>query len=66
MATVQEKAQEFTQSFGFIVYFLVMCLLLTTFAGEKITRPVLYLILLGMLFTNSSKIISLMGRYNNG
>lgn len=60
------KVREFTESFGFIVYFLVACLILSTFVGEKITRYFLYIVLAGMLVSNTDKITSLLGRYNNG
>ena len=57
------KLQEFTESFGFIVYFLVICLLLSIFAGEKVTRYFLYLILASMIITNTDKFTSFLGRF---
>jgi biotin transporter BioY len=63
MADVKETAQEFTESFGFIVYFLIICFVLSLLAGEKVTRGFLYLVLIGMIFTNTDKLTSLLGRY---
>jgi len=63
MADIKGAAQEFTASFGFIVYFLIVCLILSTLAGEKVTRYFLYLVLAGMLVTNTDKFTNLLGRY---
>lgn len=57
--------KDFTQSFGFIVFFLVMTLGLSLIFGEKATSAFLVLILVGMVFTNTDKIIDLMGRFDN-
>jgi hypothetical protein len=54
---------EFTESFGFIIFFLVMCLTLTMFFGDKVLFYFLVLILAGMVTVNQPKITSLIGRY---
>lgn len=54
---------EFTESFGFIIVFLVLCLALTMFTGEKVLFYFLVLILAGMVTVNQPKITSLIGRY---
>lgn len=61
--TFRHRAEEFTGSLGFIVYFLIICLVLSSLAGEKVTRYFLYLVLAGMLVSNTDKIKNLLGRY---
>ena len=52
---------EFTRSLKFILSFLFLILLLSMFAGQKITYNFLVLVFIGMLLVNSSKITSFLG-----
>ncbi len=57
-------AKSFTESFGFIVFFLIGTLVFTMVFGEKAAMVFLLLVLLGMVFTNVDKFTSLIGRYS--
>ncbi|WP_176542211.1 MULTISPECIES: hypothetical protein [Bacillus] len=47
--------KEFTESMRFIIFFLVLTILLSTFTNEKVTNGFLMLVLASMLVTNSEK-----------
>lgn len=55
--------QQFTESFGFIVVFLVLCLFVSMFFGQQVLFVFLLLILAGMLVVNWNKFENLLGRY---
>lgn len=55
---------DFINSFGFIIFFLIMSLGLSMTAGEKVLRGFLVLVLLGMIFTNWKKIDTVIRRYS--
>lgn len=56
--------QEFTQSLGFVVSFLILVLLLSMTVGDGPTTTFLWLVLISMALLNSQDIISLMGRFS--
>jgi hypothetical protein len=47
---------EFTESLGFIISFLVVVLVLATTTSQKFLNSFLWLVLLGMVYTNWNKI----------
>lgn len=55
--------EEFVNSFGFIIFFLILVLGLSMSLGQKAVYAFLWLVLLGMLYTGWPKIQALMGRY---
>jgi len=56
--------REFTESFGFVVFFLVMTLGLVMAFGDRVLFLFLLLILAGMVITNWDKFNSLIRRYS--
>ncbi|MNT97506.1 hypothetical protein D3C72_2398450 [compost metagenome] len=56
--------QEFSNSFGFIVFFLVGTLVFTMVFGDQVSFWFLLLVLLGQIFANVDKFESLIGRFN--
>lgn len=58
--------QRFTQSLGFIVFFIVAVLLLSMTLGDKATMAFLWLVLFSMVILNSGKISDLLGRFTTG
>jgi hypothetical protein len=55
--------QDFVESFGFIIFFLIMILGLSMTLGQKAVYAFLWLVLLGMLYSGWPKIEVLMRRY---
>lgn len=53
--------KEFTKSIKFIVSFLILTLLLSTFTNQKVTFNFLSLVLLSMTILNADKIKNLLG-----
>lgn len=58
------KMQEFTQSIGFVTFFVVTVLLLSMTVGEGPTIMFLWLVLLSMSIINYDAIIDLLGRFS--
>lgn len=56
--------RELTESMGFIVFFLVITLTLTMFAGEKVLYYYLLLILAGMVTANFPKFEKIARRFS--
>lgn len=56
--------KEFTESMGFIVFFLIGTLAFTMIFGEQITFYYLLLVLAGMVVLNADKFSQLVGRYS--
>ncbi len=55
--------QDFVESFGFVIFFLIMILGLSMTLGQKAVYAFLWLVLLGMVYTGWPKIQDLIGRY---
>lgn len=56
-------AEEFVSSFGFIIFFLIVALIIAMTLGYKHLYAFLWLVLLGMILTGWNKIEALMRRY---
>ena len=56
--------KQFTESLGFVIFFLVGTLLVQTIFGDEVTFWYLLLVLLGMVLTNADKFEDLVGRYS--
>lgn len=56
--------REFTESFGFIVFFVVISLGVDMAFGDRVLFLFLLLVLSGMVLVNWSKIGTLIGRYS--
>jgi hypothetical protein len=54
-----EKAQAFTNSLPFIIFFLLLSLIIGTLAGQKVLYSFLLLVLASMVIVNSGKIAAL-------
>lgn len=61
-ASMQGMA-DFVNSFGFIIFFLILVLGLSMTLGQKAVYAFLWLVLLGMVFTGWPKIEALIRRY---
>lgn len=59
-----EKLQEFSESFGFIIFFLIGTLIFTMVFGDEVAFWYLLLVLLGMILTNPGKFESLIRRFS--
>lgn len=55
--------KDFSQDFGYIVFFVLMALFITVFFKEKVLFYFLLLVLIGMMLVNANKITSLLYRY---
>jgi ABC-type dipeptide/oligopeptide/nickel transport system permease subunit len=55
--------QDFVESFGFIIFFLILVLGISMTLGQKALYTFLWLVLLGMVFTGWPKIEALTRRY---
>ncbi len=55
--------QDFVESFGFVIFFLIMILGLSMTLGQKAVYTFLWLVLLGMIYSGWSKLEALMRRY---
>lgn len=53
--------QDFTKSIKFIVSFLILTLLLSTFTNQKVTFSFLTLVLFSMAILNAEKIKTMLG-----
>lgn len=56
--------KEFTQSLGFVTFFVITVLILSLTVGEKPTTAFLWLVLFSMAILNYEELISLMGRFS--
>lgn len=54
----------FTNSFGFILFFLVGTLFFSMMFGDKAAVVFLCIVLAGMLVKNADKTVTLLGRYS--
>lgn len=52
---------DFTRSLKFVLSFLFLTLIMSMFAGAKLTYSFLVLVFIGMLLVNSSKVNTLLG-----
>jgi len=57
--------EEFTQSFGFVIFFLIGCLAVNMSLGTKSLYYYLLLVLAGMVFANTNKILEITRRYSS-
>lgn len=55
---------DFLKSFGFIVFFLVLVLLLSITVGDGPTTAFLWLVLLSMMVINASTFTDFIGRFS--
>jgi len=62
MNATSTAIEEFTGQIGFITFFLVSCLLISTFFSEKVLYWFLILVFAGEVLTNGSKLKSLYGK----
>lgn len=58
------QLQQFSESFGFIIFFLIGTLIFTLVFGEQVAFWFLLLVLLGMILTNTAKFTALLGRFS--
>jgi len=56
--------QEFSNSFGFIIFFLIGTLLFTMLFGDQVAFWFLLLVLMGQLLVNVDALKTLLGRLN--
>lgn len=56
--------EEFTQSFGFVIVFLIGALAINMSVGSKALYYYLLLVLAGMVLANTDKIVNLLRRYS--
>lgn len=55
--------QEFVESFGFIIFFLILSLGISMVLGQKVLYAFLWLVLLGMIYTGWPKVEAVIRRY---
>lgn len=55
---------DFKQQFGFVIFFIVLTLIVSMTFGSKVATWFLVLVLLGMLVTNSQKVVDLMAKFS--
>lgn len=55
--------EEFVSSFGFIIFFLILTLIIAMTLGYKALYAFLWLVLLGMVFAGWPKLEALVRRY---
>ena len=58
------QLQQFSESFGFIIFFLIGTLIFTMIFGDQVAFWFLLLVLLGMVLTNTDKFTALIGRFS--
>lgn len=56
--------RDFTNSFGFVIFFLCVVLGMSMIFGEGPTTMFLWLVLLSMIVLNADKVKTLMGRFS--
>lgn len=61
-----QRMTEFVESTGFIIFFLILCLGIGMFLGEKTLYWFLLLVLLGMVYVGWPKIGVLISKYSGG
>ena len=62
--TYSNPLRDFSNSFGFVIFFLVSTLIFAMVFGDDVTTAYLTLILLGMLVLNADKTVALIGKYS--
>lgn len=60
-----DKLKEFYNSFGFIITFMFLSVLISALFGEKFLNKFLLLILTSQLLLNSDKAVSLINKLSN-
>lgn len=64
MSVTAQDLKGFTESFGFVVFFLVIVLGVSMTLGDKALFWFLVLILMGMVYTNWTKLSQIIRRYS--